>query len=203
MPYEPITNLSRRGEKIAPFISVQNAVGMVALGGLAWLFATPFPGVVRFIVTILLTAVGYLITMDLRGMSLFDRMMWLLRGRARTVLRGRVISPDDLPGTVTQAVIPVTRRDGPVRLRLSPPDVAASSRNLSATGQRVARRLGRPQTAAPLARARAAALVPAPASPQSEPSIAPAELAPAPSAAPAMLAAEPAELGVELVEHAA
>lgn len=162
MPYTPISNLSRRGEKLAPFITVQNAVGMVALGGFGWLVASPFPGFLRFLVMALFAAVGYLVTVDVRGMSMYERVLWRLRGQFRRLLHGNAISPDDLPGTIIQAKIPVARRDGMVRLRAAPPAAVRPQTTAAAKSRLTSRRAGRPTVAVPPLPARAAARHPEP-----------------------------------------
>lgn len=164
MPYTPISNLSRRGEKLAPFITVQNAVGMVALGGFGWLAASPFPGFLRFLAMALFAAVGYLVTVDMRGMSMYERVLWRLRGQFRRLLHGNVISPDDLPGTIIQAKIPVARRDGMVRLRAAPPAAVRPQTTAAVAKSRLtSRRVGRPTVVVPPLPARAAAGRPEPA----------------------------------------
>lgn len=121
MPYHPISTLSRRGEKIAPFLSIQNTIGMVVLAGPIWLIVAPAPGLLRFVAVIVGAGVGYLVTLDVRGMSLYERLLWVARGQVRILVRGRTITPADLPGTAVQARIIVTPRDGPFRRRYATP----------------------------------------------------------------------------------
>lgn len=141
MPYTPVSNLSRRGEKIAPFVSVQNALGMVALAAIGWVASAAFPGPVQFFLTLLLAGTGYLITMDVKGMSLYERVLWQLRGRMRMLLRGKTLAPEDLPGTVVQTKLAVTRRGGPVRLRLDSPTATARQRSAITARTTAPRRL--------------------------------------------------------------
>ncbi|MEI8166277.1 MAG: hypothetical protein WCG26_07855 [Chloroflexales bacterium] len=117
MPYVPISNLSRRGEKVAPFVSIQNAVGMVIMGALGWSATGMLPVLPRTAVVLMLMVNGYMMTVDVRGMSFYERRLWQLRGIVRSLLRGREIRPDDLPGTLVKPRILVSQRDGMVRPR--------------------------------------------------------------------------------------
>lgn len=99
MAYEMITRIrSRRGEKVAPFATVENAVGMALLGGPFFVLGE-LSLFVRIPLVVLGVVLGYLITQDLNGMMLCERVFWRLRGEANLLLIGRTITPDDLPGT--------------------------------------------------------------------------------------------------------
>lgn len=104
MPYLNIEKLrSRRGEKVGPFITVENAIGM-------GLFAGPFflmndlHIVLRAILVILGVIVGVLVTQESRGMIFCERVLWRLRGQFRQLVRGNLITPSDLPGTRTMTM---------------------------------------------------------------------------------------------------
>lgn len=122
MPYIPIKNLSRRGEKVAPFLSVQNITGMVVVAGPIWLLTLAAPDLLRFGLVVSAALLGYLVTLDLRGMSLAERLLWRARGQIRSAVRGRTIAPADLPGMAsTQVHILATPRDGPFQMHQSAP----------------------------------------------------------------------------------
>lgn len=99
MAYESIERLlSRRGEKVAAFVTVENAVGMAVVAGP--LFAVgDLPLLLRAVAIGLAAALGFLITMETEGMMFCERVLWRARGQVRLGLRGRTLAPDDLPGT--------------------------------------------------------------------------------------------------------
>lgn len=99
MAYESIERLlSRRGEKIAAFLTVENAVGVAALAGPFFVIG----GIAllpRAIIIVLAAALGVAITLETDGMLFCERLLWRARGECRLLLRGRTLSPEDLPGT--------------------------------------------------------------------------------------------------------
>ena len=139
MPYTPIANLTRRGEKIGPYITLQNAIGMV-LGLIpTWLMLVNAPGGLRTVLAVAAALVGYILTFEWNGLSLFERGLWYVRGSVRTLLQPGPITPTDLPVGRETARVAAVRRGGDVRLRRVVPPVA----------QRPAL-LARPRGAAPI-----------------------------------------------------
>jgi len=139
MPYIPIANLTRRGEKIGPYITLQNAIGMV-LGLIpTWLVLANAPGGIRTALAVAAALVGYVVTFEWNGLSLFERGLWYVRGSVRTLLQPGPITPTDLPVGRETARVAALRRGGDVRLRPVAPPVA----------QRPAL-LARPRAAAPV-----------------------------------------------------
>jgi hypothetical protein len=99
MAYETIERLlSRRGEKVAAFLTVENAVGIAVCAGPIFAIGE-MPLALRAVAVALGAALGVLITLETGGMMLCERVLWRLRGEARLLIRGRALSPDDLPGT--------------------------------------------------------------------------------------------------------
>jgi hypothetical protein len=99
MAYETIERLlSRRGEKVAAFLTVENAVGMAAAAGPLFVIGE-LPLLLRAAAVALAAMLGFLATMETDGMMFCERVLWRTRGQARLLLRGRTLTPDDLPGT--------------------------------------------------------------------------------------------------------
>ncbi len=104
MPYQMIEQLrSRRGEKVAAFMTVENAVGMSVLAG-PFFVMNELPILARVVLIVFSATLGYLITQESRGMMLCERVLWRLRGEFRLLLRGRTLAPSDLAGTRRVAV---------------------------------------------------------------------------------------------------
>jgi hypothetical protein len=101
MAYESIERLlSRRGEKVAAFMTVENAVGMAVLAG-PFFVVGDLPILMRAVVIALAAVLGFLITTETEGMVFCERVLWRVRGELRLLVRGRTLTPDDLPGTRT------------------------------------------------------------------------------------------------------
>lgn len=98
MPYTPINNLSRRGEKIAPFLTVQNVIGLIVGLVPTWLALAAAPPLIRTGAALLAALIGYAVTLEWQGLSVAERLLWLIRGAIRSALRGgRPIEPSELP----------------------------------------------------------------------------------------------------------
>lgn len=122
MPYQTIEQINHRGyEKISMFLTVQHLFGIAAcvIPGLAISEAVGSL-VLRAIILLLLAALGYVLTSEIDGMAPYQRLLWRLRGAARALLRGRTIAPDDLPGTVAHAQIPIDWSGARVRRKPAP-----------------------------------------------------------------------------------
>lgn len=89
---------SRRGEKVAPFVTAENVVGMSVLAG-PFFVMNELPILARIVLIVFGATLGYLITQESRGMMLCERVLWRIRGEFRLLLRGRTLAPSDLSGT--------------------------------------------------------------------------------------------------------
>lgn len=116
MPYTPITNLSRRGEKIAPFVTMQNLGGVLAFGLVPWLLLASAPPLVRLVIALVGGVLGYILTLEVNGLSLVERFYWRMVGEVQALMVKRTISPQDMPGTVTEVRVPVIQRGGSIRM---------------------------------------------------------------------------------------
>lgn len=100
MPYQTIERLlSRRGEKVALMLTVENVAGIAALGGPVFMLAEGQPILLRAAAVLAAAVLGVLVTVETRGMIFYERVVWRARGQVRLLLKGRTVAPDDLPGT--------------------------------------------------------------------------------------------------------
>ncbi len=119
MPHEMIDEIqSRKGEKVAIFLTMENATGLVlgAIPGFLLTFRT-MPWYLCFLITIAAGALGFLATIEIGGMAFYERMVWWIRGYLNQRLSTQRVSPEEITGgrAVGQrdAALPL---HGPVRL---------------------------------------------------------------------------------------
>lgn len=118
MPYEHIEEIqSRKGEKIAMFLTLENATGLILGAFPAYLITAAMPFVLRIAIVLAAALLGVIITLDMGGMAGYERLVWLVRGAIRRRVGARTIMPEQLAGAVTVRwgrPLPV---GGPVQLR--------------------------------------------------------------------------------------
>jgi hypothetical protein len=117
MPYRTIENMTRRGEKIAPFLTIENLVGLLISGTLGYVLKASLEGVWQFAFMAGCMGLGYLATLEVQGIVRYQRVIWRLRGSVASLVRGRALTPTDLPGSALQRHVTVVRLGGSVRLR--------------------------------------------------------------------------------------
>lgn len=122
MPYEHIEEIqSRKGEKIAMFLTLENATGLILGAFPAYLISATMPFFVRIAIVLAATVLGVVVTLDIGGMAGYERLIWLTRGSIRRRINGRPIAPESLAGAVVTArwgrPLPV---GGPIQLRPTP-----------------------------------------------------------------------------------
>src|SRR5262245_22447675 len=84
---------SRRGEKFALGITVENLAGMGGFGGVGFMLGGSFAPPVRFGIALLAVVLGLVLTRERAGMLVVERAIWRLRGQARIWLSGRHSHP--------------------------------------------------------------------------------------------------------------
>ena len=122
MPHEMIDEIqSRKGEKVALFLTFENAAGLILGVMPAFLLSGAMPWWLRFLVVGVAGAVGVLATMEVGGMAFYERMLWVARGWTRQRTSGDRIAPEQLVGAKAigrrDCALPI---DGPVRLIATP-----------------------------------------------------------------------------------
>jgi hypothetical protein len=119
MPYQHIEEiLSRKGEKIAMFLTIENSVGLILAAFPFYLLSAAMPLLLRVAIVVAAGACGVIATLDVGGMALYERLLWRARGELRRRINRTVITPEHLVGQPTSL-----RRErplavgGPVQLR--------------------------------------------------------------------------------------
>lgn len=119
MPYQHFEEIqSRRGEKIAMFLTIENAVGLILAAFPVYLVTAALPFALRILLVVAAGACGVIVTLDAGGVALYERLLWRARGAVRRRVAGASVTPEQLAGPSV-----ALRRDrplavgGPVRLR--------------------------------------------------------------------------------------
>jgi hypothetical protein len=144
MPYQHIEEIqTRKGEKIALFLTIENAMGLILAAFPAYLISIAMPFVLRILIVGAAALLGVLATLDVGGMAFYERLAWRVRGYLRQQLASAIITPEQLAGGT-----PMVYRDrplpvgGPVQLR---PDMSTTMARL---GQRASAERSEPAIAA-------------------------------------------------------
>jgi hypothetical protein len=121
MPYEQLEEIqSRKGEKIAMFLTLENAFGLVLAAFPAYLLSTNMPFALRILVVLTAAVLGIAATLDIGSMTFYEQLIWSTRGIIRRRLQGSRLTPGQFVGT--SAVAHPDRplpRGGPIRRRLA------------------------------------------------------------------------------------
>lgn len=119
MPYEQLEEIQgRRGEKIAMFLTLENAFGLILVAFPAYLVSAGMPFLLRVLIVIMAAALGVAATLDVGGLPFYERTLWSLRGLFRRRISGERVTPMQLSGAavVVRADRPLPR-GGPIRRR--------------------------------------------------------------------------------------
>lgn len=126
MPYDHLEEIqSRKGEKIAMFLTLENAFGLILVAFPAYLISAGMPFVLRVLIVVTAAILGVAATLDLGGLTFYERVIWSVRGAFRRRLQGDRITPVQLVGAavIAHADRPLPR-GGPVRRRRLPDALA-------------------------------------------------------------------------------
>jgi len=117
MPHQMIDEIqSRKGEKVALFLTFENAAGLI-LGVLpAFILSGALPWWLRILLVLAAGIVGVLATLEVGGLAFYERLAWAVRGTLATRAVGERITAGQLVGAPTvgrrDRALPI---DGPVR----------------------------------------------------------------------------------------
>jgi hypothetical protein len=116
MPIRVLEELtSRKKEKIATFLTFESIVAVLITFLPLFLLSGSWPLLIRVPVCAAAAALGYGLTLEVQGLALYERLLWIGRGLVRLRLHGGTITPEDLPGAVlVQAPDAVLALDGPI-----------------------------------------------------------------------------------------
>ncbi len=103
MSYDHMEELgARRHEKVALYLTFENAVGLIAGALPSYIVFAHMPGLLRIILTICGAILGVIMTLDRAGMPIYTRLLWRIRGLIRLRMKPALITPEDLSGTPMQ-----------------------------------------------------------------------------------------------------
>jgi hypothetical protein len=117
MPHEMIDEIqSRKGEKVALFLTFENAAGLI-LGVLpAFILSGALPWWLRILIVLAAGTVGVLATLEVGGLAFYERVTWAMRGTIAKRAAGERITPEQLIGARVAGrrdrALPI---DGPIR----------------------------------------------------------------------------------------
>ena len=118
MPYQHIEEIqSRRSEKIALFLTVENAAGLIIAALPAYLFSAGMPFLLRILLVASAALLGIAMTLDVGGLAFYERLMWRVRGSLRRRVGAQVLTPDALVGAVAIRHDRPLRVGGPIQVR--------------------------------------------------------------------------------------
>lgn len=111
MPYQHIEQITeRKGEKIALFLTAENAAGLMLATLPVYLVTGGLPFWLRAVALGLAALLGVVATLDIGGLALYERVVWRARGLIRQRVSGRTVRPEQLAGAT-----PATRRERALR----------------------------------------------------------------------------------------
>jgi hypothetical protein len=123
MPARIIEELtSRRKEKIATFLTFESVVAVLITFMPIFMISASWPLLTRVPCCAAAAIAGYILTIEVHGLPLYEHVQWTARGMLRLALQGNRIGPADLPGAV-----PAPDQDrviaagGPIAVTARPP----------------------------------------------------------------------------------
>ena len=101
MPARIIEELtSRKQEKIATFLTFESIVAVLLAFMPIFMISSSWPILTRVPACVVAAVVGYVLTVEVRGLPLYEHAIWTTRGLVRLRLHGNRVTPADLPGAV-------------------------------------------------------------------------------------------------------
>ncbi len=101
MPARIIEELtSRKKEKIATFLTFESIVAVILAFMPIFMISSSWPLLTRVPLCLAAAVAGYVITVELRGLPLYEHLLWTARGLFRLKTQGNRVLPEDLPGAI-------------------------------------------------------------------------------------------------------
>lgn len=91
---------SRKKEKIATFLTFESIVAVLITFMPIFMISGTWPLLTRVPVCLAAAIAGYVLTVEMHGLPLYEHVLWTARGLFRLHVHGNRIGPDDLPGAV-------------------------------------------------------------------------------------------------------
>jgi hypothetical protein len=115
--YEHIEQITeRKGEKVALFLTIENATGIVLCAMPIYIVTSAMPFVLRVVLMGMAAALGLILTLDIGGLPLYARFLWRGRGLLRVRINGRRIIPEQFVGAAALRPERAIRATGTVRM---------------------------------------------------------------------------------------
>lgn len=101
MPARIIEELtSRKKEKIATFLTFESIVAVIIGFMPIFMISSSWPLLTRVPLCLLGALAGYIVTLELHGLPLYEHVLWTARGLFRLRIHGNRVGPEDLPGAI-------------------------------------------------------------------------------------------------------
>lgn len=101
MPARIIEELtSRKKEKIATFLTFESIVAVILAFMPIFMISGSWPLLTRVPLCAAAAVAGYVMTLELHGMPLYEHVTWTARGLFRLKTQGSRVVPEDLPGAI-------------------------------------------------------------------------------------------------------
>ncbi|GAB4440256.1 MAG: hypothetical protein OHK0015_36020 [Chloroflexi bacterium OHK40] len=101
MPARIIEELtSRKKEKIATFLTFESIVAVLICFMPVFMISGSWPLLTRVPLCVAAAVAGYVLTVEVQGLPLYEHVQWTARGLFRLRVHGNRIGPEDLPGAV-------------------------------------------------------------------------------------------------------
>ena len=101
MPARIIEELtSRKKEKIAAFLTFESIVAVILGFMPIFMISSTWPLLTRVPLCLIGALAGYICTVELHGMPLYEHALWTARGLFRLRTQGSRVVPEDLPGAI-------------------------------------------------------------------------------------------------------
>ena len=118
MSYQHIEEIQgRKSEKIALFLTVENAAGLILAALPAYIISAGMPFLLRVLIVGTAALLGFALTLDVGGLAFYERLMWRVRGSLRRRVGSQIITPDALVGAVAIRHDRPLRVGGPIQVR--------------------------------------------------------------------------------------
>jgi hypothetical protein len=101
MPARIIEELtSRKKEKIATFLTFESIVAVIIGFMPIFMISSSWPLLTRVPLCLAGAVAGYIVTLELHGLPLYEHVLWTARGLFRLRVHGNRVVPEDLPGAI-------------------------------------------------------------------------------------------------------
>ncbi len=118
MAYEQLEEIrSRKREKVAMFLTAENMGGLLMATLPVYIATAQFQSFfLRMVLLVLAAVLGVVITFEIGGLALYERLLWRLRGLMRVQTAGALINPDQFSVVPSTTYVEALPADGPISM---------------------------------------------------------------------------------------